>query len=585
VAEDNGGKDLTKERIGELEDAYRVIEEYNRMKESAPQSPPAEPPPTEPATPEQPAPELPPRQEPPLPSPPAGHSKPAVVLREIIKSVTPKPSPQKMTREERLQDRELLSQYKGPRLYWRIITVLTMIIPPILAFVATLDLFRVRNHELPSRYKFALHYCILLLLTGIGFNYFFFQDSLGALSSVELWQSVLSLFALFFPPLLICIVIVDMIRRRNMRMGPSYLLHYILLISGLSWLFIKVVIAPDLDTPDILDIVNILPAIYTEIFPPVLFLMIILGLIGIRNRHLASRYSHTIHYCRLLIVAGTLWWILLATGEEFNFWEPIRSPASPSKLTLLRLDNFPDTAARKEEMTGRDIARDYMHLVAKISQVYEYRFAPGQGGNSGSTVVIMADEQNLYFLTCDHVVDMDDNGSSINNIIDIAMENGQTSQAKVIGAHKKYDLAFLLARRDSSKTEMPAKDFILPIRSSETIETGEHIFAIGHPLGRNFSLSDGLVSQKIDLKEKEYNGLIQISAPVSPGNSGGPVFDSRGNLIAIAARSFSPIFRAQNLNFAVRADAIFDIKDWVLTEEGKKALEKIAETHGKGKDT
>ena len=551
MTEENGGGKSTNDQINDLREACRVIEEYNRMKEGRPESP------TEP--------------DPPKAAPPEKaheRTKPAAVLREIISSVTPKPSPQKMTREERLQDRELLAQYKGPAVWWRILTALTAIIPPFLAFVATIDLFRIRNRELPVRYKYALHYCILLLFTGIGYNYFFGKRTLPYLGSEELWTMALSVFALLFPPLLLCIVIVDMLRRRNMRMGPPYLLHYILLITGLSWLFIKLIINPDLDTPDILAIVNLLPAIYTDVFPPILFLMIIIGLIAIRNRHLASRHSHTIHYSRLLIVAGALWWILFAVGNKFNFWateEDFRysQPASP-----LAIDIFPRHTP-DADLSAREIASDYIPLVAKLKKFYKYRFAPGEGGHSGSAVVIMADQDNVFLLTCLHVAQKEDNEAPINTKIVLSMENKANGLAEIAGYHRSYDLAIIRMRRGKRNDSQKPEDFFMPIRDFSSIEIGEPLFVIGNPLGQDFSISDGIVSQK---RDGEY---VQLSAPISPGNSGGPVFDEHGRLMAITSRSYGYIYGAQNLNQAVRADAVFDTKSWTLTEEAKKAMEKM----------
>jgi hypothetical protein len=68
---------------------------------------------------------------------------------------------------------------------------------------------------------------------------------------------------------------------------------------------------------------------------------------------------------------------------------------------------------------------------------------------------------------------------------------------------------------------------------------------------------------------------IQMSAPVSPGNSGGPVFDDKGNLVGIVTsmvdKHGDP--NAENLNFSVRADALREEADWDFVNLGRKHLD------------
>jgi S1-C subfamily serine protease len=87
-----------------------------------------------------------------------------------------------------------------------------------------------------------------------------------------------------------------------------------------------------------------------------------------------------------------------------------------------------------------------------------------------------------------------------------------------------------------------------------------------------FTLSTGIISRR-------DQDALQISAPVSPGNSGGPVYDEHGNLIGIVTsmidRSMSP--NAENLNFAVRADAVLESDRWDLSGLGRKRLGSFVE--------
>jgi hypothetical protein len=82
----------------------------------------------------------------------------------------------------------------------------------------------------------------------------------------------------------------------------------------------------------------------------------------------------------------------------------------------------------------------------------------------------------------------------------------------------------------------------------------------------------------------DQGALFQISAPVSPGNSGGPVFDNRGNLLGIVVfkldRNVDP--NAENLNFAVRPDTLLNDSGWDFSANGQQALAEFAGVHSRG---
>ena len=92
---------------------------------------------------------------------------------------------------------------------------------------------------------------------------------------------------------------------------------------------------------------------------------------------------------------------------------------------------------------------------------------------------------------------------------------------------------------------------VVPMRlgDSDAVVVGEHAISIGNPLGLEHTLTDGLISSR-----RVYDGKawIQFSAPISPGNSGGPLFNMRGEVIGISTATLSSFgTSAQNLNLAV----------------------------------
>ncbi|MGA7986033.1 MAG: S1C family serine protease [Burkholderiales bacterium] len=99
------------------------------------------------------------------------------------------------------------------------------------------------------------------------------------------------------------------------------------------------------------------------------------------------------------------------------------------------------------------------------------------------------------------------------------------------------------------------------IRLKADLKVGEHVFAIGNPDGFETTLSDGLISGLRPVHGKfaahGVDELIQITAPTSPGSSGGGLFDSEARLVGIT--TLGSVFILQNVNFAVPAEWIAQI--------------------------
>lgn len=110
------------------------------------------------------------------------------------------------------------------------------------------------------------------------------------------------------------------------------------------------------------------------------------------------------------------------------------------------------------------------------------------------------------------------------------------------------------AQRDLCRLEVPG--LAAPpvrIRGHGDVHTGEAVYAVGNPLGFGLSVSTGIVSAVSRIKGEPQ---IFTSAPISPGSSGGGLFDGQGRLIGVTTRLFSG---AQNLNVALPADWIAEL--------------------------
>ena len=173
------------------------------------------------------------------------------------------------------------------------------------------------------------------------------------------------------------------------------------------------------------------------------------------------------------------------------------------------------------------------------------------GGNSseqigaGSGVVITPDG---YILTNDHVV----RGSEA---LSVTMQDSTTHQAELIGTDPATDLAVIRA----SGSNLP----YAVLGDSNKLKAGQLVIAIGNPFGFNSTVSTGVVSALgRALRSREgrlIENIIQHTAPLNPGNSGGPLVDSRGRVVGI---NTAIIAIAQGIGFSVPADTA----TWVISE-------------------
>jgi S1-C subfamily serine protease len=143
-----------------------------------------------------------------------------------------------------------------------------------------------------------------------------------------------------------------------------------------------------------------------------------------------------------------------------------------------------------------------------------------------------------YVVTNEHVID----GISAAEIITY---DGKTHTVTLVGKNTNMDIALL---KISETTYSP-----LILANSDSIQVGEKVIAIGNPLGLQFSVSEGIVSAVHRVGDNKINGYIQTDASLNPGNSGGPLIDTEGNVIGI--NNFK-VSGSESLGFALESNYI-----------------------------
>jgi S1-C subfamily serine protease len=228
---------------------------------------------------------------------------------------------------------------------------------------------------------------------------------------------------------------------------------------------------------------------------------------------------------------------------------------------------FPRLPA-SETLSAARLAKETEALVFVISPEFSGVQTPrrfDEAGAVGAGVLLQATSAGFLIATNRHVVD----ASSFlmprraEEAALLFRKDGAATRGNVVARHRDLDLALVWTPRNGD-----GDAFRQPIAPFSEAEIGQNVFVIGHPQRLFFSLSTGIV-----MRLQEQN-LLQISAPVSPGNSGGPVYDERGRLLGVVSfkvdRRFNP--NAENLNFAVRADALLQRDGWDFQGDGERIL-------------
>ncbi|MCC7080179.1 MAG: DegQ family serine endoprotease [Burkholderiales bacterium] len=166
----------------------------------------------------------------------------------------------------------------------------------------------------------------------------------------------------------------------------------------------------------------------------------------------------------------------------------------------------------------------------------------------GSGFIISADG---YVLTNAHVVEAADE-------ITVKLNDKREFKAKVIGSDRKTDIALLKI----DATGLPA----VQIGDPSKVKVGEWVIAIGSPFGFESTVTAGIVSAKgRSLPQENFVPFIQTDVAVNPGNSGGPLFNLRGEVIGVNSQIYSRTGGFMGLSFAIPIDVAMDIQQQLRT--------------------
>ena len=200
------------------------------------------------------------------------------------------------------------------------------------------------------------------------------------------------------------------------------------------------------------------------------------------------------------------------------------------------------TAAEVPQFGGIDPNSPFFEFFRQLPGGIPHRAVPEHALGSGFIV-----SPDGVILTNAHVV-------ADATEVTVKLTDRREFRAKVIGSDKPSDVAVLKIEASGLPT--------VKLGSSLDEKVGEWVLAIGSPFGFENSVTSGIVSAKArSLPDGTYVPFIQTDVAVNPGNSGGPLFNMKGEVIGINSQIFSRSGGYQGLSFAIPIDLAVKVKD------------------------
>ncbi len=236
--------------------------------------------------------------------------------------------------------------------------------------------------------------------------------------------------------------------------------------------------------------------------------------------------------------------VLPSTGTPFSFADLVER-VSPAVVTIRS-----EGVTRQAEAGGRGLEdlppqfRDFFERFGQGQQPQQ----PRRSVSAGSGFII---DRAGFIVTNNHVIE----GASK---ITVVLPDDREFIAKLIGTDAATDVALL---KIESKTPLASVDF----GNDRTLRVGDWVVAVGNPFGLSNTVTAGIVSSLgRDLGPRgggnsQYNDFIQIDAPINTGNSGGPTFDLRGQVVGMNSMIFSPSGGSVGIGFAIPATTVQDV--------------------------
>lgn len=276
-----------------------------------------------------------------------------------------------------------------------------------------------------------------------------------------------------------------------------------------------------------------------------------------------SEGSRAVLICIMCIIIS----VAVGLGSSFAFSKYFSGSNSKGTVSSTGGDNtvvlYRSVETVKEDgsdMTVADVSALVENSVVEITTEYvtssNFFFGSYVTGGAGSGVIISTDG---YIVTNNHVVTNTDDDSILADKIQVRLKNGEEYEATVVGHDADSDIAVI---------KIDAEDLTAAVwGDSDSLVVGEQIIAVGNPLGElGGTITAGIISstsREVEIGNVTMS-LIQIDAAVNHGNSGGGLFNMKGELVGIV-NAKSEGDSVEGLGFAIPSNDAASISEQLLT--------------------
>lgn len=204
--------------------------------------------------------------------------------------------------------------------------------------------------------------------------------------------------------------------------------------------------------------------------------------------------------------------------------EAAAAPASPPKPRPVADTLTPDERVNINVYKTANKAVVYITTITPTQDMFS-RVVPSTGEGSGCILT-----SDGYILTNYHVV-------KDARFVNVTLWDGSTLPAEITGVDPDYDVAVI--KIDPGRKVLS----VIQLGDSTKLEVGRRVFVIGNPFGFDRTMTQGIISMigrnLTSVGGRVIKGIIQTDAPVNPGNSGGPLLNTRGEMIGLTTAIYS----------------------------------------------
>ena len=230
--------------------------------------------------------------------------------------------------------------------------------------------------------------------------------------------------------------------------------------------------------------------------------------------------------------------------------------------TSINVSSRPATTVSINKVDGKTEMSDAEVYAATVNSVVSIRTSATSGTNFFGQAVETASAGSGFVLTADGYIVTNYHVVKDADTVTVTMYNGDEYNALYVGGDEDYDIAVI-------KVEATGLSAVT-LGDSSTLNVGDHVLAIGNPLGElTFSMSGGMVSsvnRTINVDGTPFN-MIQTDASINPGNSGGPLMNSYGEVVGIVSAKYSSYSdeSVEGLGFAIPINDVYAMIEDIMT--------------------